>query len=257
MEVNMEKNYKNFKIIVKDDYDGASAATASIIADFVAANPSGALGLATGSTPEGAYAKLIEANKAGKADFSQILTFNLDEYHPIEQTNSQSYVYYMKDKFFNHININPANTHLPNGEAADPVAECAAYEAKIAAAGGIGLQLLGIGFNGHIGFNEPAATFPKATNYVKLDASTIEANSRFFDNADQVPKHALTMGIGTIFAAKQVLMMVTGAGKADIIETAVFGDIDPQVPASILQLHPNVTLVMDAAAAIKIAKRLT
>ncbi|MDR2182939.1 MAG: glucosamine-6-phosphate deaminase [Clostridiales bacterium] len=253
----MEKNYKNFKIIIRDDYDSASAAAADIILDFVAAQPAGVLGLATGSTPEGAYAGLIEAHRAGKADFSHITSFNLDEYHPIEKANSQSYDHFMRKKLFDHININPDNIYLPNGEAADPDAECAAYEAKIGLAGGIGLQLLGIGTNGHIGFNEPAAFFPKATHHVALDASTITANARFFDNAEQVPKHALTMGIGTIFAAGQILLVVTGAAKSDIIEKAVFGDIAPQLPASILQLHPDVTLVMDAAAAAKIAPRLT
>ena len=251
----MKKNCKVFKIITENDYDGASAVAAGIIADFVAANPTGVLGLATGSTPEGAYARLIEAHRAGKADFSRITSFNLDEYHPIERANSQSYTYYMQEKLFSHINIDPANAHLPDGEAADPCAECAAYETKIAVAGGIGLQLLGIGLNGHIGFNEPGTAFPKATHHVALDPSTIAANARFFDSAEQVPKHALTMGIGTIFAAKEILLMVTGAAKADIIEKAMFGEITPQVPASILQLHPNVTLVLDAAAATKIAAR--
>ena len=253
----MERTYKNFKIIIKDDYDGASAVAADIITGFITANPACVLGLATGSTPEGTYAKLIEAYRAGKADFSRIATFNLDEYHPIEATNSQSYKYYMHDKLFNHININSrANAHLPNGEATDPDAECTAYEAKIAAAGGIDLQLLGIGFNGHIGFNEPAPAFSKVTHYVALDASTIAANARFFDNPGQVPKHALTMGIGTIFGAKQILLMVTGAAKADIIEKAIFGDINPHLPASVLQLHSNVTLVMDAAAATKVVAQL-
>ena len=252
----MEKKCKVFKIITESDYDGASAVAADIIADFVVANPTGVLGLATGSTPEGAYAKLIEAHRAGKADFSGITSFNLDEYHPIERANSQSYTYYMREKLFNHININPVNAHLPNGEAADPRAECAEYEAKIAATGGIGLQLLGLGLNGHIGFNEPGTTFPKTTHHVALDPSTIAANARFFDSAEQVPKHAITMGIGTIFAAKEILLMVTGAAKADIIERAMFGEITPQLPASILQLHSNVTLVMDAAAAMKVVARL-
>jgi glucosamine-6-phosphate deaminase len=256
MEVNMEKTYKNFKIIIKDNYDGASVAAADIITAFTDTNPAGVLGLATGSTPEGAYAKLIEAHRAGKADFSRITTFNLDEYHPIEGANSQSYNYYMREKLFAHININPENAHLPNGEAVDPCGECAAYEAKIEAAGGIGLQLLGIGFNGHIGFNEPATTFAKVTHHVALDESTIAANARFFDNPEQVPKHALTMGIGTIFGAKRILFLVTGAAKADIVEKAVFGDITPQVPASVLQLHPDVTLIMDADAAEKITAQL-
>jgi len=253
----MEKIYNNFKIIIKDDYDGASTAAANILASFVSASPKGVLGLATGSTPEGAYAKLIEMHSAGKVDFSNIISFNLDEYHPIEKTNNQSYDYFMRKNLFSNVNINPDNVHLPNGEAKDPLAECIAYEAKIAAAGGIGLQLLGIGNNGHIGFNEPAPFFPKSTNYVELEASTIEANSRFFDDANQVPKHALTMGIGTIFAAKQILMVVAGAHKADIIEKAVFGNIDPQLPASILQLHPDVTFVLDTDAATKISNWLT
>ena len=252
----MEKIYKNFKIIVKDDYDSVSDVAADIIADFVATNPGGVLGLPTGSTPEGAYAKLIEAHHAGKVDFSRITSFNLDEYYPIAKTNSQSYHYYMKKKLFDHININPANAHLPNGEAADPAAECAAYEAKITATGGIGFQMLGMGVNGHIGFNEPDTIFPKVTHHTALDPSTIAANARFFDNADDVPKHALTMGIGTIFAAKRILLVVTGAHRADIVDRAVFGDITPQLPASILQLHPDVTLVMDAEAAAKIVARL-
>jgi len=252
----MEKSYNNLKIIIRDNYDDASAAAADIIAGFVTANPNGVLGLATGSTPEGAYAKLIEANKAGKLSFSRITTFNLDEYYPIQKSNNQSYDYFMRNKLFNHIDINPANIHLPNGETTDPQTECAAYEAKIVAAGGIGLQLLGIGPTGHIGFNEPAPVFPRATNYVELHAGTIEANARFFENYNQVPKHALTMGIGTIFAAKQILLVVTGAHKADIIEKAIFGDIDPQISASILQLHPNTTLVMDTAAATKVLAKL-
>ncbi|MCL2574571.1 MAG: glucosamine-6-phosphate deaminase [Defluviitaleaceae bacterium] len=251
----MEKKYGNFTIIVKEDYDNASAVAADVITKFVKTNPAGVLGLATGSTPEGTYSKLAEANHAGKVDFSNITTFNLDEYHPISKTNDQSYDYFMRQKLFNHININPSNVHLPNGEA-DPHAECVAYEAKIEDAGGICLQLLGIGANGHIGFNEPDTHFPKKTHYCALDKSTIIANSRFFESADDVPKNALTMGIGTIFNAKEILLVVTGEGKADIIDKALFGKIDPQVPASILQLHPKVTLVMDKAAAAKISPKL-
>jgi len=252
----MEKRYRNFKIIIKDSYDNTSSAVADIIADCINTKANTVLGLATGGTPVGAYKKLIEMQSAGKLDFSRVTCFNLDEYHPIAATNDQSYKYFMKDNLFDHINIDPANTHIPDGMAADVQTECIAYEQKIAAASGIDLQLLGIGMNGHIGFNEPASAFSRVTNYVELEASTIEANSRYFDSADEVPKHALTMGIGTIFAARQIVMMITGAAKANIAEAAVLGNITPQVPASILQLHPNVMLVMDGDAAKNIIARL-
>ncbi|MCL2376216.1 MAG: glucosamine-6-phosphate deaminase [Defluviitaleaceae bacterium] len=253
----MEKKYKNFKIVIKENYDSTSIVVADIIAGLVNAKSGGVLGLATGGTPVGAYKQLIAMQAAGKVDFSHVTCFNLDEYHPIAASNSQSYKYFMKDNLFNHININPANTHIPDGMAEDVQAECAAYEQKIAAAGGIDLQLLGIGSNGHIGFNEPASAFSRETNYIALEASTIEANARYFNSPDEVPKHALTMGIGTIFAARRIVMMITGAAKANIAEAAILGYISPQVPASILQLHPDVTFVLDADAAKNIIPRIT
>ena len=252
----MEKKYKNFKVIIKENYDSASKAVADVIADFMGTKPNGVLGLATGGTPVGAYGQLIALCAAGKADFSNITCFNLDEYHPISPFSDQSYKYFMKDNLFDYVNISPDNTYIPDGMATDVQAECATYEQKIAAIGGIDLQLLGIGINGHIGFNEPDSAFPRETHYVELTASTIEANSRYFTSLDEVPKHALTMGIGTIFAARQILIMITGSAKADIAEAAILGDITPKVPASILQLHPDVTLVMDVDAAKNIITRL-
>jgi len=252
----MKKNYQNFKIIIEESYESICGVTADIIAKFISAKPDGVLGFATGSTPLGVYSRLSELHKAGKADFAHIKSFNLDEYHPIEKTDSQSYNYYMNDNLFSHINIDPKNIGLPNGAAKDALAECTAYEQKISDAGGIDLQLLGLGHNGHIGFNEPSAIFSKTTHYTPLTESTITANSRLFASPDMVPKHAITMGIGTIFSAKQILLLICGESKADIVEKVLFGDIDPMVPGSILQLHPDVTLLMDAAASKKVAGRL-
>jgi len=246
----LEKKFGNLKIIVAADYDGLSATAADIIAGQIAAKPDSVLGLATGSTPIGTYRALVEKHKAG-LDFSRITSFNLDEYFPIKQSNDQSYMYFMRENLFAHVNINPANINIPSGEVADAKAECAAYEAKIAVKG-LDLQLLGVGNNGHIGFNEPCDFFPKTTHHTALAQSTIDANARFFESTDDVPKHALTMGIGTIFQAKRILMVASGAGKADIMQKLFFGPITPQVPGSILQLHPDVTLVVDKDAATKL-----
>ena len=238
---------KNLTIIKAADYETLSIKAAEIIAAQIGAKPDAVLGLATGATPVGTYKELVAKHKAGSLDFSAVSAFNLDEYYPIKRTNDQSYCYYMQDNLFGHVNINPANVHIPDGEAADAPAECAKYEAKVAAAR-LDLQLLGIGKNGHIGFNEPADHFPKTTNHVALTQSTIDANSYFFENAADMPRHALTMGIGTIFAAKRILLLVSGGAKADIIKQAFFGPITPQLPASILQLHSDVTLIVDSDA---------
>ena len=189
-------------------------------------------------------------------DFSHITTFNLDEYHPIAKSNPQSYDYFMKENLFNHVGIDPARTHIPNGECEDPHLECAEYEAKIAAAGGIDLQLIGIGLNGHIGFNEPSNHFTRSTNYIELTDSTIQANRRFFASEKDVPRHALTMGIRTIMSARKILLIANGELKAGILEKVLFGDIMPQVPASVLQLHRDVTVVLDKYASTYIAPRL-
>jgi glucosamine-6-phosphate deaminase len=236
-------------IFVEKNYAELSKKAAEIIAELVKNKPSAVLGLATGSTPVGTYAELVCKHKAG-LDFSQITTFNLDEYFPIKKSNSQSYDFFMKENFFNHVNISKIN--IPNGEAADFSDECAAYDARLADLGGTDLQLLGIGNNGHIGFNEPAETFTAPTHHVELDDSTIKANARFFANEREVPRYAITMGMRAIMSAKKILLLASGSGKAEIIRTSLFGKITPLVPASLLQLHPDVTVVVDNEAGLKI-----
>ena len=236
------------KIIKTKDYADMSRKAANIIAAQVIMKPDCVLGLATGSTPIGTYKELIKAYENGDLDFSQVKTANLDEYRGLEKTNDQSYDYFMKDNLFNHININFENLNIPNGEKPDAEEECARYEAVVKALGGQDLQLLGMGHNGHIGFNEPADEFPKETHCVDLQESTIQANKRFFEKVEDVPTQAYTMGIGTIMQAKKILVVASGADKAEIVKKAFFGPITPQVPASILQLHPDVTVVVDEAA---------
>ena len=233
------------RLIRAKDYADASRKTASIIAAQVIMKPDCVLGLATGSTPVGAYGNLIEGYKSGDLDFSQVRTVNLDEYVGLTADHDQSYAYLMRKNLFDHINIDPANTHLPDGTDPDGVAQGKKYDALIHQLGGVDLQLLGIGHNGHIGFNEPCDEFVKGTHCVDLTESTIEANARFFDNADEVPKKAYTMGILDIMQAKQVVMIVTGKSKAQILRDAFCGPVTPAVPASIMQLHPNFTLVAD------------
>lgn len=232
-------------IIKAKNYEDLSAKAANIMAAQITLKPDAVLGLATGSTPEGLYAKLIEKYNAGELDFSKIKTVNLDEYKGLTREHDQSYYYFMNDKLFNHVNIDKANTNVPDGTKEDGEAECARYEELIKSLGGIDIQLLGIGGNGHIGFNEPDASFIPDTHCVKLTDSTIEANSRFFASKDDVPKYAYTMGIGSIMKAKKILLVANGKGKADAIYKTVCGPVTPEVPASILQLHPDVTIVAD------------
>ena len=240
------------KIYVADDYKGMSRKAASIIASQVTLKADSVLGLATGSTPIGMYEQLVEWHKAGDLDFSAVKTVNLDEYVGLAPDHDQSYRYFMNDNLFNHVNIDKANTHVPNGLAADPAAECERYDRVVDEMGGVDIQVLGMGHNGHIGFNEPADHFPLGTNLVDLQESTINANARFFASKDEVPKQAMTMGIHTIMKAKKILVVVNGEGKADIVKKAFTGPVTPQVPASILQLHPDVVLVGDKAALSKI-----
>ncbi|MBR2131378.1 MAG: glucosamine-6-phosphate deaminase [Oscillospiraceae bacterium] len=240
------------KIYVADDYKGMSRKAASIIAAQVTMKPDSVLGLATGSTPIGMYEQLVEWHKNGDLDFSQVRSVNLDEYVGLAPTHDQSYRYFMNDNLFDHVNIDKANTHVPNGLAENPAAECERYDQVVADMGGVDVQVLGMGHNGHIGFNEPNDHFPLGTNLVDLQESTINANARFFASADEVPKQAMTMGIRTIMMAKKILVVVNGEGKADIVKKAFTGPVTPQVPASILQLHPDVVLVGDKAALSKI-----
>ena len=236
------------------DYEDMSRKAANIIASQVVLKPDCVLGLATGSTPIGAYKNLVEKYEQGDLDFSQVTTVNLDEYKGLPRENDQSYYYFMHDNLFDHVNVKPENTHLPDGTKEDANEECARYEELIRSLGGQDLQLLGLGHNGHIGFNEPDAVFEKTTHCVDLQESTIDANKRFFASADDVPKQAYTMGIGTIMQAKKILVVVSGEDKADTVAKAFFGPVTPEVPASILQFHKDVILVADEAALSKVPR---
>ena len=240
------------KIYKAKDYKDMSRKAANIISAQVIMKPNCVLGLATGSTPIGTYEQLVEWYNKGDLDFSEVTTVNLDEYKGLPRTNDQSYYYFMHQHLFDRVNIDPERTNVPNGMEPDAEKECGRYEELIRSLGGVDLQLLGLGHNGHIGFNEPGEAFEKETHCVDLTESTIEANKRFFASADDVPKQAYTMGIKTIMQAKKILIVVNGENKADIVERAFFGPVTPEVPASILQLHNDVTLVGDEAALAKI-----
>jgi len=240
------------KIYKAKDYKDMSRKAANIISAQMIMKPNCVLGLATGSTPIGTYDQLVEWYNKGDLDFSEVTTVNLDEYKGLPRTNDQSYYYFMHQHLFDRVNIDPERTNVPNGMEPDAEKECGRYEELIRSLGGVDLQLLGLGHNGHIGFNEPGEAFEKETHCVDLTESTIEANKRFFASADDVPKQADTMGIKTIMQAKKILIVVNGENKADIVERAFFGLVTPEVPASILQLHNDVTLVGDEAALAKI-----
>ena len=230
------------------NYDDMSRKAANVISAQIIQKGDSVLGLATGSTPIGTYQKLIEWYKKGDLDFSQVTTINLDEYYGIDPTNDQSYRYFMNQNLFDHININREQIFIPNGLEKEEETECARYDAVIAGCGGIDLQLLGIGQNGHIGFNEPSAIFKAMTHCVTLSDNTIEVNQRFFEKIEDVPRKAYTMGIKAIVQAEKILVLVSGAEKAEIVRKAFQGSISPDVPASILQLHKNVILIGDDAA---------
>jgi len=243
------------RLIRAKDYQDASRKTANIISAQVILKPDCVLGLATGSSPVGAYQQLIKWYQQGDLDFSEVKTVNLDEYVGLAPDHDQSYAYFMHNNLFDHINIDPANTHLPDGLDKDAAAQGKKYDKLIHDLGGVDLQLLGIGHNGHIGFNEPCDEFVKGTHCVDLTQDTIDANSRFFASEDLVPRQAYTMGILDIMQAKRVVMIVTGENKAEILRDAFCGPVTPQVPASIMQLHPDFTLVADEAA-LSLAKDL-
>lgn len=230
------------------DYAAMSRQAANLISAQVIVKPNCVLGLATGSTPIGTYKQLIEWYNKGDLSFAQVRSVNLDEYKGLSGDHDQSYRYFMQNNLFNHVDIDVANTSVPNGKAEDADAECAAYDAHIRELGGIDLQLLGMGHNGHIGFNEPADEFVGPTHVVELAQSTIDANKRFFASEADVPRQALTMGMAAILQARSVVVVVSGEDKAEIVHKAFFGPITPRVPASLLQLHPNVTVVGDEAA---------
>lgn len=236
------------KLIVVKDYEEMSCRAARIIAAQVLKKSDSVLGLATGSTPIGTYRCLIEFYRKKLLDFRTIKTVNLDEYHGLSQTHPQSFRFFMEENFFQHVNLRTSNIHMPEGKAVDPEQETVRYGKLIDSLGGIDLQMLGIGLNGHIGFNEPDDTFSRTVTCVELTQSTIEAYSRFFENTDDVPRRAYTMGIATIMQAKELLLLASGAEKREIIQQAVYGPITTRVPASVLQLHPNVTVITDESA---------
>ena len=231
------------RIIVVKNPDEMGVKAADQFEAMIQSKPACVIGLATGSTPVPLYKELIAREKAGKIDFSRVRSANLDEYKGLAPDHPQSYRKFMQENLFDHIGIKPENTIVPDGLAADIPAMCAAYEEQIEAWGGVDMQLLGIGHDGHIGFNEPDDHFPAMTHEVKLTDMTIDANKRFFDSIDDVPKYAISMGIGTIMAAKKIVMVVTGADKKDILHKTFWGPVTPEVPASILQLHPDVTVI--------------
>jgi len=236
------------RIIKEADYQIMSRTAANFTAAQILVNPVSVLGFATGATPIGLYGQLGEKCKAGELDFSKVRTVNLDEYCGLPGTHPQSYRYFMNKYLFKKINIPKANTFFPNGMAEDFKKEGERYEKVIRDLGGVDLQLLGIGHNGHVGFNEPNEFFDKTTRQVKLTERTIEANARLFTSKDEVPRYAMTMGIQTIMRARKILLVVNGKEKASILAKALTGPITPNVPASVLQLHPDLTVVTDAEA---------
>lgn len=233
------------------NYDEMSKLAAERMAEKLKHIEKPILGLATGSTPEGLYKCLIEKYEQKEISFQQVTTFNLDEYVGISKDDPNSYHYFMAEKLFNHVDIVPDHTHVPSGEVSNAVEECENYEKKIRDAGGIDMQILGIGLNGHIGFNEPGTSFESRTHVIDLDESTRQANSRFFSSIDEVPKQAITMGIATIMESKEILLLVSGEAKADILAKVINGDVTEEIPATILQQHPNVTIIADEAALSK------
>ena len=240
------------EVIIKENYEELSKFAASMISEQIEKKPDTVLGLATGSTPLGTYRELIKLYKENKIDFSKVVSFNLDEYVNLLPEHEQSYQYFMKENFFNHINIIPENYFLPDGMAKNIPQSCVEYENNIEAHGGIDIQILGIGSNGHIAFNEPGSSLGSRTRVKTLSKSTIEDNSRFCENIDEVPRYAITMGIGTILDSRLLILLASGENKAEAIAKTIEGPITAMVPATVVQLHPKVTIVIDTEAASKL-----
>lgn len=242
------------EVIVKKTHEEVSALAARIIARLIRDRPDAVLGLATGSTPVGTYEELIRLHREEGLDFSRVTTFNLDEYVGLSGDHPQSYRCFMNENLFNHINIDKRRTHVPDGMAEDVAQACEAYEEAIAAAGGIDIQLLGIGGNGHIAFNEPGSSLGSRTRVKTLDERTIADNARFFQKKEEVPRYAITMGIGTIMEARRLILLASSERKADAIARTIEGPITAEVPATIVQMHPKATIIVDAQAASKLKR---
>lgn len=243
------------RIIIEKDYDTMSKRAADLIVSQLDEKPSSILCLATGSTPVGTYKELVSRYKAGKIDFSKVSTFNLDEYYGLADEHPQSYHYFMNENLFKHINLRKSNSMIPDGKVKNIKKYCFEYEWEIKQKGGIDLQLLGLGRDGHIGFNEPGSSLGSRTRLKTLTQETVEDNSRFFKEKKDVPVYVLTMGIGTIMEARKILMLVSGTNKAEVLQKVVEGPVTSMVPASALQMHPNVVLIADEAAAYKLARK--
>lgn len=236
------------KIIICENYDELSEKGAEFFESQIRLKPDSVLGLATGGTPVGLYKSLIRKNREGKIDFKNVVSFNLDEYYPLSPENDQSYRYFMNENLFDHVNIDKSRTFVPNGLADDPDEECHRYEAMLESYGGIDMQLLGIGRNGHIGFNEPAERLCAVTHVTSLTENTIDANARFFNDKSEVPTKALTMGMGTILKSKRIVMLISGKEKHEVLSELLNDDITPSIPATLLKVHPNTVIICDRAA---------
>ena len=236
------------RVIICDNYEELSNQAAKLVASQIILKPDSVLGLATGATPIGMYRKLVEMYNNHELDFSKVTTFNLDEYYPISRANHQSYYYFMNEHLFSKININREHCYIPNGETADPEAECRRYEKLISEAGGIDLQILGIGENGHIGFNEPDNSLNCSTHLTQLTKNTIDVNSRFFEKKEDVPIYALTMGISGILKSKKIILLASGTKKNNAVKELLNEEINTLIPATMLKVHPDVVLVCDKAA---------
>jgi len=233
------------QITICDSYENMSEKAAQMIAEQINNKPDSVLGLATGSTPLGLYKMLVDMNAKKEVDFSKVISFNLDEYYPMKQSDKNSYFTYMLDNFFSQVNMERNNIHMLRGDTDNPEAECEIYEKQISDCGGIDLQILGLGNNGHIGFNEPNKIMELQTHITKLHTSTIMANSRFFNSVEDVPKYALTMGIATIFSAKKIVIMASGIEKKKIISEMFNNSVNTSIPATLLKLHNNTVLLCD------------
>jgi glucosamine-6-phosphate deaminase len=242
------------RIKVVKGYEDMSREAARIIAHQIRSKPSSVLGLATGGTPVGTYRELIRMHKEEGLDFSKVVTFNLDEYYGLAPSHPQSYHYFMFQNLFNHVNIKPENIHIPDGLASDVEVFCRKYEEEIRRHGGIDLQLLGIGRDGHIAFNEPGSSLASRTRLVVLAEETIKDNARFFEREEDVPKFAISMGCGTILEARRILLLAEGIAKADAVAAFIEGPVSAQITASVLQLHPDVTVIVDEKAASKLRR---
>jgi glucosamine-6-phosphate deaminase len=242
------------EVIIVSDYEEMSARAAQIAIAELRKKPDMVLGLATGGTPEGLYARLIDAHKNDGLDFDRVVTYNLDEYVGLGPDHEQSYRYFMNDKLFNHINVKPENTHVPDGLAEPLLAHCAAYDQMIRDAGGIDLQVLGIGRDGHIAFNEPGTSLGSPTHVTALTRETIEDNARYFTSQDEVPRFAVTMGIASILGARKCLMLASGANKAEAVRATIEGPVTSQITASALQMHPDTVCIVDEAAAAQLER---